>query len=161
MLKLALDMRLLCKAVPARTFPGHPQLTSPFDYYSHNEAVIKSDFPRLSPHIELLLLAHLRVNHITQETYCQAHHRYPAEENQLMHHPRLACCKAVTEQFRRIYHAFNHLWTLDSRQLWSTLTMDEHLTVTRITTYLHDAWNLTSSSFDPHRPVKFPFFQQR
>eukprot|EP00971_Amphidinium_carterae_P055662 1097370-Amphidinium_carterae.1 len=87
-------------------------------------AVIKSDFPRFSPYIGLFLLAYLRINHVTQETCCQAHHLYPEEENHRMHHPRLACCKAVSEQLKRIDHACNHLWTLVSRQAWTSLSMD-------------------------------------
>eukprot|EP00971_Amphidinium_carterae_P117894 2335468-Amphidinium_carterae.1 len=62
MLKLQLDMPLLCKSIPAMTLPPHPTLTSPFEYYSHNENVIKGDFPRSSPCIELLLLGYLRVS---------------------------------------------------------------------------------------------------
>eukprot|EP00971_Amphidinium_carterae_P278456 5527476-Amphidinium_carterae.1 len=113
MLKLQLDMPLLCKAIPSITLPSHPTLTSPFEFYSHNESVIKADFPRLSPYIELLLLGYLRINHVIQEPMCVSPHLYSRYDDHTTHHPRMACCGAVTRQKERIDHSsFSHLWSL-------------------------------------------------
>eukprot|EP00971_Amphidinium_carterae_P210077 4167685-Amphidinium_carterae.1 len=81
MLKLQLDMPLLCKSIPSMTLPPHPTLTSPFEFYTHNENVILGDFPRLSPYIGLLLLGYLRINHVIQESMCMSPHHYPVDDN--------------------------------------------------------------------------------
>eukprot|EP00971_Amphidinium_carterae_P039156 769607-Amphidinium_carterae.1 len=61
LLKLQLDMPLLSSHIPHMTLPRHPTLTTPFHFYSHNERVIKDDFTRLAPYVELLLLGFLRI----------------------------------------------------------------------------------------------------
>eukprot|EP00971_Amphidinium_carterae_P291282 5783271-Amphidinium_carterae.2 len=72
-------MPLLSPAVPPMTLPSHT-LESPFHFYTHNEKVIKDDFPRLSPYVELLLLGYLRINHVIQEAMCLSPHLYSRDD---------------------------------------------------------------------------------
>eukprot|EP00971_Amphidinium_carterae_P202741 4023308-Amphidinium_carterae.1 len=68
--------------------------------------MIEADFPRLTLYVELLLLANLRINHITQAAFCNNNVFYEeGDETHLAHHPRLACCNAVLSQLRRVDHA--------------------------------------------------------
>eukprot|EP00971_Amphidinium_carterae_P219409 4355927-Amphidinium_carterae.2 len=161
-LKLQLDMPLLSPTVPPMTLPSHPTLTSPFHFYAHNERVIKDDFPRLSPYVELLLLGYLRINHVIQEAMCLSPHLYSRDDaDHSTHHPRMACCGAVTRQKDHIDHSLSHLWSVVSKQDWSSYRIEEQLTITRINNYLYASWNMKAETCDLRDLPTFPILQNR
>eukprot|EP00971_Amphidinium_carterae_P062583 1238879-Amphidinium_carterae.1 len=162
LLKLQLDMPLLSSHIPNLTLPRHPTLTTPFHFYSHNEAIIKNDFARLMPYVELLLLGFLRINHVIQEAACVAPHLYPQDcDDHSVHHPRIACCLTVTRQKGRVDHSLNHLWSVVSRNSWNSYSMEEQLTIQRINTYLYAAIKLTPENVDMSHLPTFPLLQNR
>eukprot|EP00971_Amphidinium_carterae_P081268 1607781-Amphidinium_carterae.1 len=75
----------------------------------------------------------LRAVNFIQQSYCDHQSLYPGDESHLNHHPRLSACQAVTAQ----------------------------LQVTRTSSCLYEAWNLTPGSYDHHRPPTFPFLQRK
>eukprot|EP00971_Amphidinium_carterae_P058458 1156431-Amphidinium_carterae.1 len=93
---------------------------------------------------------------------CLSPHLYPQDcDDHSTHHPRMACCITVGKQKGRIDHSLNHLWTVVSKNAWSSYSMEEQITIQRINNYLYAAINLTAETCDLSNLPTFPLLQNR